>query len=256
MITTSFAVRSVVERNIVFFRRDVGVLLAGFVEPLFWLVGIGVGLNTIVGDIDVGGEVITYREFVAPALVAVAAMNGAAFDSTFNFFYKLHYLKLFDAMLSTPLTLGNIVLGEVTWSVLRSTVYAAGFLALAAALGLIASPLAILIIPVAAMIGFSISALGVFSTTFIRTWHDFDYLSLAIQLLFLCSGTFFPISVYPTWAQFLVHLTPLYHGVALSRHLAIGTVGWIDLMHVGALVVTAIGFGWWARIRLERKLLD
>jgi lipooligosaccharide transport system permease protein len=249
-------VRSVVERNIIFFRSDLGILIAGFVEPLFWLAGIGVGLNTIVADIEVEGQLLTYREFVAPALVAVAAMNGAAFDSTFNFFYKLHYVKLFDAMLATPLTLSNIVLGEVTWSVLRSTVYAIVFLLIAATFGLISSPLAILILPVAALIGFSISAIGVFSTTFIRNWHDFDYLSLALQLLFLCSGTFFPISVYPSWAQVLVNLTPLYHGVALCRHLAVGTVGMIDLFHVGVLFAATAGFGWWARARLERRLLD
>jgi len=256
MITSAFAVRSVVERNIIFFRRDLSILIAGFVEPLFWLAGIGIGLNSIVSDIDVGGELVTYREFVAPALVAVAAMNGAAFDSTFNFFYKLNYLKLFDAMLATPLTLSNIVLGEVSWSVLRSTLYASVFLLLTALLGLISSPWAILMVPVAVLIGFAISAIGVFSTTFIRNWHDFDYLSLALQLLFLCSGTFYPITVYPGWAQVLVNFTPLYHGVELCRHLAVGTVGLVDLFHLGVLMVATVGFGLWARRRLEAKLLD
>jgi lipooligosaccharide transport system permease protein len=256
MITTTFAVRAVVERNIIYFRRDLGVLLAGFIEPLFWLAGIGIGLNSIVDDIEVGGELLSYREFVTPGLVAVAAMNGAAFDSTFNFFYKLHYLKIFDAMLATPLSLSNIVSGEVSWSVLRSTLYATVFLLLASLLGLIASPWAILIVPVAALIGFSISAVGIFSTTFIRNWHDFDYLSLAIQLLFLCSGTFFPITVYPAWAQVLVNLTPLYHGVELCRHLAIGSIGLVDLYHLVVLTGVTVGFGLWARNRLERKLLD
>lgn len=256
MITSAFAVRSVVERNIIFFRRDLGILIAGFLEPLFWLAGIGIGLNTIVTDIEVSGELLSYREFVAPGLVAVAAMNGAAFDSTFNFFYKLHYLKLFDAMLATPLTLSNIVIGEVSWSVLRSTLYAAVFLVITAAFGLVTSPLAILIVPVAALLGFCISAVGVFSTTFIRNWHDFDYTSLAIQLLFLCSGTFFPITVYPQWAQVLVHATPLYHGVELCRHLAIGSVGVIDLYHLLALTFATALFGVWARNRLEDKLLD
>lgn len=256
MITTTFAVRSVVERNIIFFRRDLGILVAGFLEPIFWLAGIGIGLNAIVSDIEVAGELVTYREFVAPGLVAVAAMNGAAFDSTFNFFYKLHYLKLYDAMLATPLTLSNIVSGEVSWSVLRSTLYASVFLGLTAVLGFVSSPWAVLIIPVAAMIGFCISAIGVFSTTFIRNWHDFDYLSLVLQLLFLCSGTFFPITVYPAWGQVLVNFTPLYHGVELCRHLAIGSVGMGDLGHLAVLLAATAGFGFWARKRLEDKLLD
>lgn len=256
MITSAFAVRSVVERNLVYFRRDIGILLAGFVEPVFWLAGIGIGLNSIVGDISVGGELISYREFVAPGLVAVAAMNGAAFDSTFNFFYKLHYLKLYDAMLATPLTLSNIVLGEVGWSVIRSTFYAAAFLLLAALLDFISSPWAALIVPVAVLIGMCISAIGVFSTTFVRTWHDFDYLSLAIQLLFLCSGTFYPVSVYPDWAQAIVHLTPLFHGVELCRHLAIGAVGMVDVYHLVVLLAATALFGLLARNRLEAKLLD
>jgi len=233
-----------------------GWFIAGFIEPVFWLVGVGVGLNSIVSDVEVAGELIAYREFVAPGLIAVAAMNGAAFDSTFNFFYKLHYLKLYDAMLATPLTLGNIVVGEVSWSVMRSSLYACVFLALTALLGLISSPLAILIVPVAALTGFCISAIGVLSTTFIRNWNDFDYLSLSIQLLFLCSGTFFPVTVYPSWGQVLVNFTPLYHSVELCRHLALGVVGLIDFFHLGVLVGATIGFGMWAHNRLETKLLD
>ena len=199
---------------------------------------------------------VSYSEFVAPGLVAVAAMNGAAFDSTFNFFYKLHYMKIYDAMLSTPLTLSNIVLGEVSWSVLRSSLYATVFLAIAAAAGLITSPWAVLMAPVALLIGVSISAIGIFSTTFIRNWHDFDYLSLALQVLFIGSATFYPIDVYPQWVQVAVNFTPLYHGVALCRDLAFGTIGLADLGHLGVLLAATLGFGLWARVRLEARLLD
>ena len=139
MITSTFAVRSVVERNIVYFRRDWIVFVAGLGEPLFWLLGVAVGLGDLVDPIVVDGVDLKYGSFVAPALIAVAAMNGSAYDATYNFFFKLNYLKLFDAMLATPLTIGAVVLGEVSWSVIRSTVYAMVFLVLAALMGFIGS---------------------------------------------------------------------------------------------------------------------
>ena len=251
MITSTFAVRSVVERNVVYFRRDWIVFVAGLGEPLFWLLGVAVGLGELVED----GVELKYGSFVAPALIAVAAMNGSAYDATYNFFFKLNYLKLFDAMLATPLTIGAVVLGEVSWSVIRSTVYAMVFLVLAALMGFIGSWWAVLTIPVALLLGLAVAALGIWSTTYMRNWHDFDYLGIVMQLLFLCSATFFPLDVYPTWAQVIVWLTPLFHGVALCRDLAIGSVGPLDLIHVAYLVAMALVFGLSARNRLERRLL-
>ncbi len=255
MITNTIAVKAVVERNIIFFKRDWVILLAGFVEPIFWLIAIGFGLSTFVDDVVVDGVPIEYTQFVVPGLIATSALNAAAFDSTFNFFFKLSHLKIYDAMLTTPMTIGNIVLGEVAWSVLRATVYSGGFLALAAAFGYIPSWWGVLILPLSALIGFTISAVGIFSTTFVRNWHDFDYFGLAIQLLFIGSATFYPITVYPTWVQWLVNLTPLYHGVALCRELALGTIELSDLWHVAAMLITMGIFGLWAKARLQSKLL-
>jgi len=255
MTKSSFAVRAVVERNLTFFRRDWMIFVGGLVEPVFWLVAIGAGLSTFVSDVEVDGTLVDYTSFVVPGLIATSAMSAAAADSTFNFFYKLHYLKIYDAMITTPLTIGTVVLGEVTWSVLRSAVNSMAFLLLAAAFGFITSWWALLILPVSALIGFVISSVGIFSCTYVRNWHDFDYFGLAIQLLFIGSATFYPITVYPQWAQILINITPLYHGVALCRSLALGTVGFEDLGHLAAMVVTMSVFGLWARARLEKKLL-
>lgn len=255
LVTNRQAVRSVVERNIIFFKRDWIILVAGFLEPLFWLIAIGTGLSSFIGDIDVDGKLVGYTAFVVPGLIASSALNAAAFDSTFNFFYKLHYLKIYDAMITTPLSITNVVLGEVAWSVVRATAYSGAFLGLAAIFGYIESWWGLLIVPVSSLIGFAISAVGIFSTTFVRTWNDFDYFGLAIQLLFIGSATFYPITVYPQWVQWIVQLTPLYHGVALCRSLALGTVGFDDIWHVGVLIATVVIFGLWARTRLEAKLL-
>ena len=255
MITNAFAVRSVVERNLIFFRRDWVILVAGFLEPVFWLVGIGAGLSTIVNEVTFRGEVLTYTAFVAPGLIAVSAMNGAAFDATFNFYFKLRHTKIYDSVITTPVTIGNVVVGEATWSVIRSTAYAAGFLILTIAFGLISSPWAILIIFVAALLGFAISAIGIFATTYVRNWHDFDYFTLVLQVLFIGSATFYPITVYPGWVQVILQFTPLYHGVALCRSLAVGAPQFADLGHLGVLLVMTAIFGLAANKRLEKNLL-
>jgi len=255
MISSAVAVRSVVDRNLLFFRRDWALLVAGFLEPIFWLIAIDTGLSAFVADVDYDGQLVEYTAFVAPGLIAASALNAAAFDSTYNFYYKLAVQRIYDAMIATPLSIGNVVLGEVIWSVLRATLYSTAFLVLSVGFGLIESWWALLIVPASALIGFSISAVGIFSSTFVRSWNDFDYFGLAIQLLFIGSATFYPITVYPTWAQVLVNVTPLYHGVALCRALALGTPSLSDLFHLGVLLATTAFFAWWARQRLEAKLL-
>ncbi len=255
MITQTFAVRSVVERNIVFYRRYWHVLVAALVEPMFWLLGIGIGLGELVGDLELNGDPVRYAAFIAPALIATSAMNAAAFDSTFNFYYKLRYAETYDSMLATPLTMSNIVLGEVVWSVVRATIYAAAFLVFATALDLVNSWWAVLIPPVAVLIGLAVSALGILSTTFMRNWHDFDYLGLVLQVLFLCSATFFPLSVYPAWSHPIVFATPLYHGVALCRDLALGSLHLSNLANVAYLVILAVVCGRIANRRLNERLL-
>lgn len=255
IISNRRAVNAVVERNLLFFRRDWVILVAGFVEPVFWLIAIKFGLSSFVSDVEVDGTFVDYTQFVVPGLIATSAMNAAAFDSTFNFFYKLHYVKIYDAMITTPLSIANVVMGEVAWSVMRATAYSGAFLAIAALFGFITSWWGLLILPVSALIGFTISAVGIFSTTFVRNWHDFDYFGLAIQLLFIGSATFYPITVYPDWVQWLVRLTPLYHGVALCRSLALGTVGLTDLGHLAVMLAMMVVFGLWAKTRLESKLL-
>lgn len=255
MITNTFAVRSIVERNIIFFKRDWVILVAGMFEPIFWLIGISAGLSTIINDVEFRGELVEYTAFVAPGLIAVSAMNGAAFDATFNFYFKLKELKIFDSIITTPVTIGNVVVGEAVWSVLRSTAYAVAFLILTVLFGLVASWWAFLIIPIAALIGFAVSAIGIFATTFVRNWHDFDYFSLVLQVLFIGSATFYPITVYPGWVQVIVQVTPLYHGVALCRSLALGAPQWADLGHLLVLLAFTAVFGWLANRRLEKSLL-
>jgi lipooligosaccharide transport system permease protein len=230
------------ERNLLVYRRAWTLIISGAFEPLFYLLTVGVGIGDLV-DATLyapSGELVSYTAYVAPALLASAAMNGAVFDSTFNVFYKLKYAKTYDAVLATPVGVGDVAVGEVTWALIRGAFYATAFLVVMAALGLVKSWWALLALPAAVLIGFAFAALGMAGTTYMRTWQDFDKVTLAILPLFLFSATFYPLSTYPGWLQVVIECTPLYHGVALLRALILGGAGWGDLGHVAYLAVVGV----------------
>lgn len=233
-----------VERNILVYRRGWAFLVTGFFEPFFYLLSIGVGLNHLVGPLHVGGRLVPFTAYVAPGLLASSAMNGALFDSTFNIFFKLKIVKTYEAVLSTPMSVGDIALGELIWSLIRAGLYSGAFLCVMAGLGYVISPWAILCYPAALLISFAFSCTGMAATSYMRDWQDFDKVSLAIIPLFLFSATFYPLTVYPTWLQIVVQCTPLYQGVALIRGLDAGQSSWSLLGHTAYLAVmgtTALG---------------
>ncbi len=246
-----------VERNAMVYRRIWMVLLSGFFEPLFYLMGIGYGLGSLVGSFaGPDGREVPYILFLAPALLASAAMNGAIYDSTFNVFFKLRYQKTYDAALATPLGVGDVALGEVTWALLRGTLYALGFLGVMIVLGLVASPWAILVLPAAMLLGFAFAAVGMAATTFMRTWTDFDFIAIVTLPLFLFSGTFYPIESYPEGLGVIVQLTPLYQGVDLIRSLTVGAISPILLFHVAYLLVMGLAGLFVVSRRLDKLLLQ
>src|SRR4029077_4691202 len=199
-----------IERNTMALRHNWIVIFSGFVEPVLYLLGIGFGIGSLVRTVNIGdGHSVSYAVFVAPALMASSAMNGAIYESTFNLFYKLRYVRSFDAIIATPVGIEDATLGEIIWAVGRGSLYSIGFLVLMLALGLVASPWAILAIPAAILVGFAFAALGAVITTFMRSWQDFDGVQLGLQPMFLFSATFFPITVYPPALQVLVEITPL-----------------------------------------------
>ena len=146
----------VIERNVFAYRRLWGIFLTGFAEPLLYLASIGIGVGALVGTVKgPGGQMVPYDQFVAPGLLAAAAMNGSVFDTTFNFFFKYKYARTFDAMLATPLGPTDVALGEMGWALIRGTIYAAAFLLFMAILGLTSSPWAVFCLPGAMLIGFA-----------------------------------------------------------------------------------------------------
>jgi lipooligosaccharide transport system permease protein len=248
--------RFLVERNIYVYRRTWIVILSGFFEPLFYLGSIGFGLGALVGTVSgPGGQQISYQLFVAPALLASAAMNGAIAEGTFNFFFKLRYNKTFDAILSTPLSAGDVAVGELIWALIRGGIYAVAFLLVMAFLGLVVSPWVILTVPAALLIGFAFGGVAMAATSFMRTWQDFDLINLVILPMFLFSGTFYPIDAYPEAIRIVVQLTPLYQGVDLLRSLAVGHLDGALFVHVVYLAIIGIAGLWVVSRRLDKLLL-
>jgi lipooligosaccharide transport system permease protein len=230
----------ILERKLMVYRRLWVHFISGFFEPLFYLLSIRVGLGKLVGNLTTGGHVLTYAEFVAPALLASSAMNGAVFDATFGVFFNLKYAKTYDAILSTPMAVDDVALGEIGWALIRGLIYAATFLAVMAMMGLVQSFWALLALPAATLIGFAFAAVGMAGTTYMRSWQDFEFVQLAIMPLFLFSATFYPLSTYPRALQLVVQCTPLYQGVALERALTTGAVDVGLLVHVAYLLAMGV----------------
>ena len=246
-----------VERNLLVYRRIWLLIVSGFFEPVFYLFSIGIGIGALVGTVaGPDGHLIDYTAFVAPALLASSAMNGAIYDSTMNVFFKLKYAKTYDAMLSTPLGPGDIAVGEIAWAQLRGTLYSAAFLLVMAVLGLVDSWWGLLALPATVLIGLAFAAVGMACTSFMRSWQDFEFVQLAILPMFLFSTTFYPLSVYPQALQLVVRLTPLYHAIELVRPLTTGAgIGPGLLGHALYFVgMAALGLAVTAR-RLEKLLL-
>ncbi|MFD0202317.1 MULTISPECIES: ABC transporter permease [Saccharothrix] len=228
-----------VERSYLVSTRGWMSVLSGFFEPLFFLFSLGYGLGQLVTTVAGPGGPMPYAEFVAPALLAASAMNGAVFEATFNLFFKFKYAKTYDAVLATPLGPVDIALGEAAWCLIRGGLYSAGFIVVMLGFGLVSSPWALLALPACLLVALAFAAVGMAAATFMRSWQDFDLVQLAVMPLFLFSTTFYPLSVYPGWLQTVVQCTPLYHAIELMRALTTGYVGWGALVNVAYFVVMA-----------------
>ena len=250
------ALRLLVLRNYIVYKQAWKLFLTGFLEPVFYLFSIGIGVGQLVEEtFTVNGQSIPYAEFVAPAMLAASAFNGALLDSTYNVFFKLKYDKLYDQMLATPLTTRDIAVSEIVWGQLRGGSYSAAFLLVMWAMGLISSWWALLALPAALLIGFAFSAVFMAITTYFTSWQDFDKVTLLQLPLFLFSATFFPISVYPDAVRWVVEFTPLYRGVVLCRELTTGALSWgsaVSVVYLSSMGVVGVLV---VRRRLDALLL-
>jgi lipooligosaccharide transport system permease protein len=218
-VSTHGAVR-LWQRNATLYRRSwMRHALPTIVEPLLYLMAMGLGLGLYIGDRIFGVE---YVAFIAPGLIAAAAMQGAIFEVTIGVFVKVRFWRLYDAVITTPLEPQDVALGEALWATTRSTLYGTAFLLVTTVLGYIVSPWAILVPAAAALVGMCFSLIGLIVSARMPAIDLFGYFfSMFVMPLFLFSGIFFPVTDLPAAAQPIAWMTPLHHGVELMRALAL-----------------------------------
>jgi lipooligosaccharide transport system permease protein len=238
---TPFRAQRIWEKNFIAYRRLWKVVFSGFFEPVFYLFAVGIGVGALVGDVPgPGGVAVPYAAFVAPAMMAASAMNGAVIETTFNIFFKLKFQKVYEGVLTTPMQPSDIAIGEIGWALLRGVVYSTAFVVVMAFMGMAKSWLAIFAVPAATLVGFAFGATGLAASTYMRSWQDFDLVTLVTMPLFLFSGTFYPLDVYPPLIQTVAKISPLYHGTELLRGFTLGILDWSMLGHTAFLLTMGL----------------
>ena len=253
----------VVELRVMQYRRTFRAsIFSSFLNPVLFLLAMGIGLGTYVNRSGTATQALgglSYLQFLAPGLLAATAMQAAAFESTFPIMGGLTWQKTFHAMFATPVSARDIVVGNLAWIAIRLTMISAIFTVVMALFGATASPLIVLAIPAAVLTGMAFSAPIVAFSATQRTPEKFNAVfRFGITPLFLFSGTFFPISNLPEMIRPIAWLSPLWHGVELSRQLALGTIAQDPLGAVAhvAILAALIAVGtWWAYRTVEARLV-
>ncbi|OIP88567.1 MAG: ABC transporter permease [Syntrophaceae bacterium CG2_30_49_12] len=245
------------QRNFTVYRQNWKIsFITPMLEPLFYLLAFGVGLSMLVGKIHFQGYEISYPRFIAPALIAINIMNTAFFENTYSSFVRMYYQKTFDAMMATPLTLEEIITGEIIWGATKAVIATAIMLLVISLFGLIRYPHGLLVIPLAFIGGIAFGSIGMFFTGIVPRIEQFNLpVFLFITPMFLFSGTFFPIKNLPFWAQHLAVFLPLTHLVRMTRSFSLGLLNMEMLWGFGYFVIVSLIFFPLAINRMRRRLI-
>ena len=245
--------RRVWQRNFESWKRFYRASLVGNVlDPVLYLVALGYGLGAFVRPIQ--GE--PYLAFIAPGLLAGVAMNTAAFENTIGSFVRMEDQKTFKSILMTPISVGELVGGEILWGASKSLLSGAIFLVLIFATGSWGSPLELLNLPVAFLVGLLFGAMALCWTAISPSYDFFNYFfTLVVSVMFLFSGIFFPVASLPGWAATLAWFLPLTHGVSLARALHRGVWG-LELLPDLLWILLAAALFFWLAVRLmDRRII-
>ncbi|MDX6516762.1 MAG: lipooligosaccharide transport system permease protein [Gaiellaceae bacterium] len=246
--------RPLLQRQVYVYRRSWAELVAAVVEPLMYLLTLGVGLGKLVGHAP-GLPNVSYAAYVAPGLLAMAVMNAATNETLFGAFSRLRMEKLYDVVIATPMSIGELARGELWWATIRGVLAGSGFLAVMLAFGLVHSGWAVLIVPACTLVALAFAAAGLIVATYIRDFNDFQWVQLVMLPMFLFATTFYPLSVYPRAVQIAVECLPLYHSINLMREPALGTLGSGAAVALVYLAVMTVACWWFAVRRLRRVLI-
>lgn len=204
-----------------------------FVEAIAYLAIMGLGLGAYLTSI----EGVSYVAFIAPGIAASAVMFGAILETSYNAFVRIHVRRVFEAAVTTPLSVGDVVVGEYLWGATRGTIYGVVFMIVMAPFGLIDSWWAVLTPPVFLIGALTFAVIGMAYTAFTSNIEHFNIFWTGVMTpMFLFGGIFFPFTALPEWAQVIGWCLPLSHLVAATRELVMGDVGWVTLGHVAVLL--------------------
>lgn len=233
-----------------------GTLVSSVVTPVVYLLALGVGMSAFVGDITFHGQSYPYFEFVAPGLLAATAMQLASFEASWPVLAAIKWSRQYHAMLATPLRVPDLVVGHQTFIAARMLSTAAVYLLVIAAFGGVESPVGLLAVPVAVLVGLAYSL--PISAWAAHSENEGSFVAIfrfVILPMFLFSGTFFPIAELPAPLQLVAYVTPLWHGVDLTRQLVLGDViATTALLHTVYLLAW-VGVGFALALREYRRRL-
>jgi lipooligosaccharide transport system permease protein len=235
-----------------------GTVITSIVNPVFYLGALGVGLGSIVNKSGGAPLGVPYLDFVAPGMLAAAAMQLGTNEASWPVMGSFKWTRQYFAMIATPLGVRDVVFGHQLWMLVRLAGTSAVYLAVIAAFGGVDSVWGILALPASVLLGASFTApLAAYAATQDQDAAFVPINRFVILPMFLFSGTFFPVSRLPLPLEWLAYATPLWHGVDLCRELTLGNVHlWRVLLHVGYLAAIAAGGLVWAQRTYGRRLFS
>ncbi|MBI2987112.1 MAG: ABC transporter permease [Deltaproteobacteria bacterium] len=229
-------------------------ILPNFFEPVFYLFSLGIGVGAYISEMSGA----SYIAFLAPALVCVAAMNGASFEVTYNIFVRLTFEKAYDAMLTTPIEPDDVLAGEILWAVTRACIYGGCFYAVLAVFGLTPLPSSLLVFLLMPLAGLLFAAIGIVFSLRIPNIELFSfYYTLFLTPLFLFSDVFFPLKerLSEPWL-WVAEALPLLHPVRLARAAFRGDLSPIVLWDLGYVLGLSLLLLAWARRAARQRLMN
>ncbi len=257
MNNISWRFLSVWQRNFIVYRRIWKVnFLVPLLEPAFYIIAFGLGFQGLIGNLTYGGKAMTYTQFMAPALIGISIMYNSFFETTYASFVRMYYQKTFDGMMTTPLSLEEIILAEIVWSATKATAAASIMMVVLGLFGFVSFPQGMLIVPLAFLGGLAFGAVGMFFTGITPSIDMFNLpIFLFITPMFLFSGTFFPVAGLPGWAQSVALIFPLFHLVELTRFACLGRVETSPLLSLGYLLLFTLCFLFLGLTTMRRRLI-
>jgi len=241
-------------RNLLVWRKLAAPsMLGNLADPMIYMLGLGYGLGRLLPEI--GG--VPYITFLAAGTVCFSTMNSATFETLYSAFSRMHVQRTWDAILNAPVTLDDVVAAELAWAASKSVLSGLAIMVVVWALGLAASPLALLALLVVPLIGLTFGALGL-TITAVSPSYDFFmyYFTLVITPMAMLSGVFFPLDQLPAGFQIAAWILPLSHAVALVRPLLLGEIPSDVPLHVLVLAAYAVAGFYVALVLFRRRLLS